>query len=154
MEELKEILLAEDDKNDIELTLTALKEYNLSNCVQIVRDGEEALDYLYKRKQYKNLPSGNPTLILLDLKMPRINGLEVLRQIKNDNKLKLIPTVVLTSSNEEKDIIESYRHGVNAYVVKPVNFQLFIDAVKKLGLFWALFNEPPPGCVKKTQKKK
>jgi CheY-like chemotaxis protein len=150
MKKIKEILLAEDDPNDVELTLGALNEYNLSNSVQVVHNGEEALDYLHRRGLYQHIPSGNPAVILLDLKMPKINGLEVLRHIKSDANLKYIPTVILTSSHEEKDIVESYKLGVNAYVVKPVDFKQFVCAVKELGMFWALYNEPPPGCVKKS----
>ncbi|MBN1602465.1 MAG: response regulator [Chitinispirillaceae bacterium] len=149
MNELKEILLAEDDPNDVELTLNALEDYNLSNSVQVVHNGEEAIDYLHRHGAFSTIPSGNPALILLDLKMPKVDGLEVLRHIKSDADLQNIPTVMLTSSREEKDIIESYKLGVNAYVVKPVDFQQFIDAVKKLGLFWALYNEPPPGSIRK-----
>lgn len=150
MEKIKEILLAEDDPNDVELTLGALNEYNLSNSVQVVHNGEEAIEYLHRRGPFKNIPAGNPAVILLDLKMPKINGLEVLRHIKTDKNLMYIPTVILTSSKEEKDIVESYKLGVNAYVVKPVDFKQFVCAVKELGMFWALFNEPPPGCVKKS----
>lgn len=152
MKEIKEILLAEDDVNDVELTLRALQEYNLSNSVQVVHNGEEAIDYLHRRGSFRSVPPGNPAVILLDLKMPKVDGLEVLRHIKSDENLKYIPTVILTSSREENDIIESYKLGVNAYVVKPVDFQQFISAVKKLGMFWALFNEPPPGCVKNSTK--
>jgi CheY-like chemotaxis protein len=150
MEKIKEILLAEDDPNDVELTLGALTEYNLSNSVQVVHNGEEALDYLHRRGSFQKIPPGNPAVILLDLKMPKINGLEVLRHIKSDAFLMYVPTVILTSSHEEKDIVESYKLGVNAYVVKPVDFKQFVCAVKELGMFWALFNEPPPGCVKKS----
>ncbi len=150
MEKIKEILLAEDDPNDIELTLSALNEYNLANSVQVVHNGEEAIDYLHRRGSFQNVPPGNPAVILLDLKMPKINGLEVLRHIKSDANLMYVPTVILTSSHEERDIVESYKLGVNAYVVKPVDFKQFVYAVKELGMFWALFNEPPPGCVKKS----
>jgi CheY-like chemotaxis protein len=150
MEKIKEILLAEDDPNDIELTLGALNEYHLSNSVQVVHNGEEAIEYLHRRGPYQSIPPGNPAVILLDLKMPKINGLEVLRHIKSDAFLMYIPTVILTSSHEERDIVESYKLGVNAYVVKPVDFKQFVCAVKELGMFWALFNEPPPGCIKKS----
>ncbi len=149
MDELKRILLAEDDERDIELTLAALEEFNLANEVVVVNDGEEALDYLYFQGKYANRPSGNPAVILLDIKMPKVTGLEVLKQIKSDENLKKIPTVILTSSKEEKDIIEGYSLGVNAFVVKPVDFEEFIQAVKQLGLFWAVINEPPPGSAKK-----
>lgn len=149
MKEFNRILLAEDNENDIELTLEALSEHNLVNEVDTVRDGEEALDYLYKRKQYEHRQSDNPAVILLDLKMPKIDGLEVLRQIKSDNNLKTIPVVMVTSSREESDLIKSYNLGVNAYVVKPVDFHEFINAVKQLGAFWAIVNEPPPGTAVK-----
>ena len=145
MNELHSILLAEDNPNDVELTLAAFSEHNLANEVFVVSDGEEALDYLYQRGRFKERPNGNPAVILLDLKMPKVNGLEVLRTIKQDEKLKKIPVVMLTSSREEPDLVRSYQLGVNAYVVKPVGFQSFMDAVKQIGVFWALFNEPPPG---------
>ena len=144
MNDLKRILLAEDDVRDIELTLAALEEFNLANEVLVVNDGQEALDYLYYRESFANRRAGNPAVILLDIKMPKVTGLEVLKEIKSDENLKTIPTVVLTSSREEKDLIESYKLGVNAYVVKPVDFEEFIKAVKHLGLFWAVINEPPP----------
>ncbi len=149
MSDIKNILFAEDNANDIELTLAALGEHNLANRVTVVRDGAEALDFLYHRGAYQSRENGNPCVILLDLKMPKMDGFQVLKTIRADSQLKMIPVVVLTSSREEKDLVESYKFGVNAYVVKPVNFQKFIDAVKKLGVFWALINEPPPGSVKK-----
>jgi len=152
MAELKRILLAEDNPQDVELTLTALDEHNLANEVVVVNDGAEALDYLYRRGKYAMRADNDPAVVLLDLKMPKVDGLEVLRTIKNDNKLKTIPLVILTSSREEKDLVESYKLGVNAYVVKPVNFQQFIEAVKELGAFWAVINEPPPGSVRKAKK--
>ena len=152
MAELKRILLAEDNPKDVELTLTALDEHNLANEVVVVNDGAEALDYLYRRGKYAMRADNDPAVVLLDLKMPKVDGLEVLRTIKNDNKLKTIPLVILTSSREEKDLVESYKLGVNAYVVKPVNFQQFIEAVKELGAFWAVINEPPPGSVRKAKK--
>jgi CheY-like chemotaxis protein len=145
MNELRSILLAEDNPNDVELTLAAFSEYNLVNEVFVVSDGEEALDYLHRRGRFKARPNGNPAVILLDLKMPKVDGLEVLRAIKQDDKLRSIPVVMLTSSREEPDLHRSYQLGVNAYVVKPVDFRSFTDAVKQLGAFWALFNEPPPG---------
>lgn len=151
MTELKRILIAEDDPNDIELTLAALEEFNLANEVVIAHDGEEVLDYLYYRARFESRPKGNPAVILLDIKMPKVNGLEVLSQIKNDDNLKKIPTVILTSSREEKDLIDGYRLGVNAFVVKPVDFQEFIHAVKQLGLFWAVINEAPPGSIRKSK---
>lgn len=143
------ILMVEDDPKDVELTLTALDEYKLANEVVVARDGEEALDYLYCRGRFKDRPSDNPAVLLLDLKLPKVDGLEVLKQIKADEKLKLIPVVVLTSSHEEKDMVSSYKLGVNAYVVKPVDFHEFVNAVKELGVFWAVINEPPPGSAKK-----
>jgi DNA-binding response OmpR family regulator len=150
MSNLGRILLVEDDPKDVELTLTALEEYNLANEVVVARDGEEALDYLYRRGTFTTRSTDNPAVLLLDLKLPRVDGLEVLQQIKADAKLKLIPVVVLTSSHEEKDMVTSYKLGVNAYVVKPVDFHEFVNAVKELGIFWALVNEPPPGSVKKS----
>lgn len=141
--------MVEDDSKDVELTLTALEEYNLANEVVVVRDGEEALDYLYYRGEFKTRAQDNPAVMLLDLKLPKVSGLEVLQQIKSDEKLKLIPVVVLTSSKEEKDMVASYKLGVNAYVVKPVDFHEFVNAIKELGAFWAVINEPPPGSLKK-----
>lgn len=148
MAELKKILLVEDNPNDVELTLEALAEHNLANAVEVVRDGVEALDYLCRREKYASRPQGNPALILLDLKLPKLDGHEVLRRIRADKDLKLIPVVVLTSSREESDLAQSYQNGANAFVVKPVVFHDFIDAVRELGLFWAVFNEPPPGSIK------
>ena len=150
MNGLRRILMVEDDPKDVELSLTALEEYNLANEVVVVRDGSEALDYLYRRGNFKTRPSGNPALLLLDLKLPKVDGLEVLQQIRGDAGLKLMPVVVLTSSREEKDMVTSYQLGVNAYVVKPVDFHQFVNAVKELGVFWALINEPPPGSIKRT----
>ncbi len=144
MSELKTVLLAEDNPHDVELTLEALAEHNLVNEVVVVQNGEEALDYLYRRSKFKMRTSAAPAVVLLDLKMPKVDGLEVLRTVKSDDHLKAIPVVMLTSSREEQDLIESYRLGVNAYVVKPVDFQQFFQAVKQLGIFWALINEPPP----------
>ena len=152
MAELKRILLAEDNPKDVELTLTALDEHHLANEVVVVHDGAETLDYLYRRGKFAMRADNNPAVVLLDLKMPKVDGLEVLRTIKGDHNLKTIPVVILTSSREERDLVESYKLGVNAYVVKPVNFQQFIDAVKELGAFWAILNEPPPGSVRKTHK--
>ena len=150
MSELARILLVEDDPRDVELTLTALGDYNLANEVVIARDGEKALDYLYSRGEFSGRSQDNPAVMLLDLKLPKIDGLEVLQQIRSDERLKLIPVVVLTSSHEEKDMIRSYQLGVNAYVVKPVDFHEFVNAIKELGVFWAVINEPPPGSVKKA----
>ena len=143
------ILLVEDDPKDVELTLTALEEYNLANEVVVTRDGEEALDYLYCRGKFATRSKENPAVMLLDLKLPKVDGLEVLQQIKSDEQLKLIPVVVLTSSSEEKDMLRSYRLGVNAYVVKPVDFHEFVNAIKELGVFWAVINEAPPGSIGK-----
>jgi DNA-binding response OmpR family regulator len=149
MNKLGRILLVEDDPKDVELTLTALEEYNLANEVIVARDGEEALDYLYARGKFKTRSSDNPAVMLLDLKLPKVDGLEVLKQIKSEEKLRMMPVVVLTSSKEEKDMVASYRLGVSAYVVKPVDFHEFVNAIKELGVFWAVINEPPPGSVRK-----
>jgi len=146
---LGRILLVEDDPKDVELTLTALEEYNLANEVIVARDGEEALEYLYSRGKFKTRSSGNPAVVLLDLKLPKVDGLEVLKQVKSEEKLRMIPIVVLTSSKEEKDMVASYKLGVSAYVVKPVDFHEFVNAIKELGIFWAVINEPPPGSVRK-----
>jgi DNA-binding response OmpR family regulator len=148
MSTLGRIVLVEDDPKDVELTLTALEEYNLANEVIVTRDGEEALDYLYRRGTFSTRSNDNPAVLLLDLKLPRVDGLEVLQQIKSDQKLKMIPVVVLTSSREERDMVASYSLGVNAYVVKPVNFHEFVNAIKELGIFWAIINQPPPGSIK------
>jgi len=152
--ELKRILLVEDDPRDVELILESLGDYNLANEVVVARDGEEALDYLCCRETFKSRPNGNPAVVLLDLKLPKISGMEVLRQIRSDQKLKMMPVVILTSSREEKDWVESYKLGVNAYVVKPVDFHEFVKAVKDVGAFWAVVNEPPPGSVGKVKKGK
>ncbi len=150
MNTLGRILMVEDDPRDVELTMTALDEYNLANEVVVTRDGNEALDYLYCRGEFSSRSNENPAVMLLDLKLPKIDGLEVLQQIRSDERLKMIPVVVLTSSHEEKDMIRSYQLGVNAYVVKPVDFHEFVNAVKELGVFWAVINEPPPGSIKKV----
>lgn len=142
--EVKRILLVEDNANDAELTLTALAENNFANEVDVVRDGAEALDYLFRRGEYSSRGHNNPALVLLDLKLPKVDGLEVLEQIKTDEKLKTVPVVMLTSSREEPDLIRSYDLGVNAYVVKPVEFGEFMHALKELGFFWAVINQPPP----------
>jgi DNA-binding response OmpR family regulator len=147
---LGRILLVEDDPKDVELTLTALDEYHLANEVVVASDGEQALDYLYYRGKYAQRNRENPSVLLLDLKLPKIDGLDVLKQIRSDEQLKLIPVVVLTSSREEKDMVASYNLGVNAYVVKPVDFHEFVNAVREVGAFWAVINEPPPGSVRKT----
>ena len=148
MSTLGRILLVEDDPKDVELTLTALEEYHLANEVVVAGDGEEALDYLYRRGSFATRSNDNPAVLLLDLKLPKVDGLEVLQQIKSDENLKIIPVVVLTSSHEEKDMVASYRLGVNAYVVKPVDFHEFVNAIRELGFFWAIINEPPPGSIK------
>lgn len=139
----KEILLVDDDPSDVELTLIALQEHNLANSVVVAWDGAEALDYLYRRGQYSDRAPGNPVAVLLDLKMPKLSGLEVLHQVKNDPALKTIPIVMLTSSHQERDITTSYELGVNSYVVKPVIFEDFVQAVRQIGLFWVLTNETP-----------
>jgi CheY-like chemotaxis protein len=149
MTELERILLAEDNEHDVELTLSALSEHRLANEVVVVRDGAEALDYLYRRGRYQQREAGNPVVVLLDLKMPKVDGLEVLRRIKQDDALRQMPVVMLTSSREENDLVETYRLGVNAYVVKPVEFGRFVQAVGELGVFWAVVNEAPPGSVRK-----
>jgi CheY-like chemotaxis protein len=148
MSTLGRILLVEDDPKDMELSLTALEEYHLANEVVVARDGEEALDYLYRRGSFATRLNDNPAVLLLDLKLPKVDGLEVLQQIKSDENLKIIPVVVLTSSHEEKDMVASSSLGVNAYVVKPADFHEFVNAIKELGFFWAVINEPPPGSIK------
>lgn len=150
MIEIKRILLVEDDPRDVELTLTALEAKNLANEVLVVHDGEEALDFLYRRGKFRMRTPGHPAVVMLDLKLPKVDGLSVLRQLKATEELKMIPIVVLTSSNEERDIVESYKLGVNAYVVKPIDFHDFVNAVKELGLFWAVINEPPPGSIRRA----
>jgi CheY-like chemotaxis protein len=141
---LKSILLAEDNQNDIDLTLLAFKDLDPANNLEVVNDGVEAMEYLRFEGKFKNRIAGNPAVIFLDLKMPRMDGIEVLKEIRNDQSLKLIPVVMLTSSREEKDLLESYKMGVNAYVVKPVDFKQFIIAVRQLVAFWAVLNEQPP----------
>ena len=142
--ELKRILLAEDNANDLELTLAALRANRLANEVIVVRDGAEALEWLFRRGQFADRDDDLPAFVLLDLKMPKVDGLEVLRQIKSDARLRLTPVVMLTASREESDLIRSYQLGVNAYVVKPVEFASFMDAVRQIGAFWAVVNETPP----------
>lgn len=146
---LKRIVLVEDDPVDAEMTLKALEAHHLANEVLHLRDGAEALAFFYRRDAFSGRPNGNPAVVLLDLKMPKVNGLEVLRQIKSDPSLKQIPVVVMTSSREDRDLQAAYRLGVNAYVVKPVKFPEFVDAVKQVGAFWAILNEPPLGSVGK-----
>jgi CheY-like chemotaxis protein len=145
---LKPILLVEDNPKDLELTLIALGKTNLANEVVVARDGVEALDYLRQSGEHDGRPQGNPAVVLLDLKLPRIDGLQVLAEIRGDAALKSIPVVILTSSREEQDVLKSYDLGVNAYVVKPVGFKDFIEAIQDLGVFWAVLNEPPPGSFR------
>ncbi|MRX07335.1 response regulator [Pseudoduganella sp. FT25W] len=142
---LKPILLVEDNPNDLELTLIALERSQLANEVIVVRDGAEALDYLHARGAFAAREQGNPAVVLLDLKLPKVDGLEVLAEIRGSGTLKSMPVVMLTSSREEQDLIRSYELGVNAYVVKPVDFGEFVRAIADLGIFWAVLNEPPPG---------
>jgi CheY-like chemotaxis protein len=144
MNSLKPILLVEDNLNDIELTCAALKQNNVANEVVVTRHGGEALDYLRRQGNFQERSPGHPVVVFLDLKMPKVDGLEVLRQMKSDPSLKVIPVVMLTSSREEADLVKSYQLGVNAYVVKPVGFEQFTDAIRQLGIFWAVLNEPPP----------
>jgi len=148
MAELKPILLVEDNPKDVELTLAALSRSMLANEVVVVRDGVEALDYLGRRGKFAERPPGNPAVVLLDLKLPKIDGLQVLEQIKKDGLIRQMPVVMLTSSREECDLINSYQLGVNAYVVKPVKFEDFVSTISDLGVFWAVLNEPPPGSMK------
>ena len=152
MNKLKRILLAEDDPNDVELTVCALAAHNLVNEVVVARDGAEVLDYVYRRGLFAGRSAGNPVVILLDLKMPRVGGLEVIRQLKGDERTRRIPVVVLTSSREEFDLTECYSLGANAYVVKPVKFGEFAEVVKNLGVFWAMITEPPPGDSGRTRR--
>jgi len=150
MTDLKRVLLAEDSARDVELTLEALAGNRLANEVVVARDGAEAWDYLTRSGKYGERPVGNPAVVLLDLKMPKMDGLEVLRSMRADENLRSVPVVVLTSSREERDVVESYKLGVNAYVVKPVAFDDFVTAVKNVGLFWAVLNQPPPGSVRRN----
>ncbi|MBZ4335861.1 response regulator [Corallococcus interemptor] len=146
MIELKRILLVEDSANDVALTLAALEEVHLANEVVVVRDGQQALDYLFRKGEYANRQDGHPAVVLLDLKLPKVDGLEVLEKVKGAPELKAVPVVMLTSSREERDLARSYGLGVNAYVVKPVAFPDFVSALRELGLFWAVVNQPPPGA--------
>ncbi len=150
MDTCKRILLVEDDPNDIELTLGVLNAHNLANDVVITRDGVEALDYLYRRGEFAQRPEGNPVVTLLDLNLPKLGGLQVLRQLKADEQLRSVPIVILTSSREDRDLDECYKLGVNAYVVKPVHFADFVEAVTRIGAFWVLANEPPLGSTKQA----
>ncbi|HEV7368548.1 response regulator [Arenibaculum sp.] len=145
MADLKPILLVEDNPKDIELTLAALEKSQLANEVVVLRDGAEALDYLRCTGPFADRLGGTPAVVLLDLKLPKVDGLEVLSAIKNDPKLRSLPVVMLTSSREERDVVRSYQLGVNAFVVKPVDFREFFQAIQEVGAFWAVLNEPPPG---------
>lgn len=149
---LKPILLVEDDPRDLELTLVALERSQLANEVIIVRDGEAALEYLTRSGDYAGRSEGNPAVILLDLKLPKVNGLEVLQTVRNTEPLRSVPVVMLTSSHEESDVLRSYQLGVNAYVVKPVEFKQFVEAIADLGIFWAVLNEPPPGSLRTRRR--
>jgi CheY-like chemotaxis protein len=149
MDTLGRILMVEDDPKDVELTMLALEGHNLASEVVVTRDGEEALDYLYRRGKHAARSSDDPAVIRLDLKLPKIDGLEVLHQVKTDDNLKIIPVVVLTYSREEMDLVSSYKLGVNAYVVKPVDFHEVVNAIKELGVFWAIINAAPPGTVRR-----
>ena len=144
MSHLRPILLAEDNPNDVELTLTALHSLNLANEIVVVNDGAQVLDFLHRRNTFSSRPAVAPAVILLDLKMPRVDGLAALQQIRSDPALRMLPIVILTSSREENDLVKGYELGANAYVVKPVDFDQFISAISQLGVFWALINEPPP----------
>jgi DNA-binding response OmpR family regulator len=141
---MKNILLVEDDPNDVELIMTGLASNNVANEIVVARDGQEALDYLYCSGKYEGRTGGIPAAVLLDLKLPKVGGLEVLKNMRSNEKLARVPVVILTSSREEKDIIEGYRLGTNGYVVKPLDFHQFVDAVRLTGAFWAVINEPPP----------
>jgi CheY-like chemotaxis protein len=149
---LKPILLVEDNPKDLELTLVALEKTNLANEVVVVRDGAEALDYLFCKGNHQGRVKGNPAVVLLDLKLPKVDGLEVLEKVKSDPELQAVPVVMLTSSREERDLLRSYKLGVNAYVVKPVGFREFIESIQDLGIFWAVLNEPPPGSARPVRK--
>jgi CheY-like chemotaxis protein len=149
---LKPILLVEDDARDLELTLVALERSQLANEVIVVRDGAVALDYLLREGEYAERSEGNPAVVLLDLKLPKVNGLEVLKTVRSTDALRSLPVVMLTSSHEETDVLRSYELGVNAYVVKPVEFKQFVSAIADLGVFWAVLNEPPPGSLRATRR--
>lgn len=148
MSTLKPILIVEDNPNDLELTLNALEKSRLANEVVVARDGAEASDYLFRKGVHARRPPGNPAVVLLDLKLPKIDGLELLRMVRADDETGRTPIVLLTSSREERDVINGYKLGVNAYVVKPVNFSEFVQAIQDLGVFWAVLNEPPPGSAR------
>jgi len=149
---LKPILLVEDDARDLELTLIALERSQLANEVVVVRDGAQALEYLQREGEFADRAEGNPAVVLLDLKLPKVNGLEVLKIVRSTREMRSLPTVMLTSSHEESDVVASYDLGVNAYVVKPVEFKEFVSAIADLGIFWAVLNEPPPGSAKASRR--
>jgi CheY-like chemotaxis protein len=149
---LKPIVLVEDNPNDLELTLVALERSQLANEVIVLRDGAEALDYLFRRNAFSDRNIGNPAVLLLDLKLPKVDGLEVLKAIRESEELRSVPVVMLTSSREEPDLQRAYALGVNAYVVKPVEFKEFVSAISDLGIFWAVLNEPPPGSLRLTRR--
>jgi CheY-like chemotaxis protein len=149
---LKPILLVEDDARDLELTLVALERSELANEVVSVRDGAAALDYLRREGEHAGRPAGNPAVMLLDLKLPKVDGLQVLKAVRETPELRSLPIVMLTSSHEEGDVVKSYELGVNAYVVKPVEFKAFVSAIADLGVFWAVLNEPPPGSTKAARR--
>ncbi len=149
---LKPILLVEDDARDLELTLVALERSELANEVVVVRDGAQALEYLRREGEFADRAPGNPAVVLLDLKLPKVDGLEVLRSVRQTTELRSLPIVMLTSSHEEGDVVKSYELGVNAYVVKPVEFKAFVSAIADLGVFWAVLNEPPPGSAKAARR--
>jgi CheY-like chemotaxis protein len=149
---LKPILLVEDDARDLELALVALERSQLANEVIVVRDGAQALDYLRREGEFAARAEGNPAVVLLDLKLPKVNGLEVLQAVREQSALRSIPIVMLTSSQEESDVLRSYELGVNAYVVKPVEFKQFVAAIADLGVFWAVLNEPPPGSLRASRR--
>jgi DNA-binding response OmpR family regulator len=149
---LKPILLVEDDARDLELALVALERSQLANEVIVVRDGAQALEYLRREGPFADRPEGNPAVVLLDLKLPKVNGLEVLQAVRGEAALRSLPVVMLTSSQEESDVVRSYELGVNAYVVKPVEFKQFVAAIADLGVFWAVLNEPPPGSLRASRR--
>lgn len=148
---LKPILIVEDNANDLALTLNALEKSRLANEVIVARDGAEGADYLFRRGEYADRPAGNPAVVLLDLKLPKIDGLELLKMVREHDQTGKTPVVLLTSSREERDVVDGYRLGVNAYVVKPVEFREFVQAIQDLGVFWAVLNEPPPGSTRVTR---
>ena len=152
MENVPRILLAEDSPRDAELIISALREFHVANEILHVRDGAEALDYLFRRGAFADRPAGLPVVVMLDLKMPKVDGLEVLRQIRADSNLKTLPVVIMTSSREEQDVVRSYELGTNSYVVKPIQFPEFVESVKKVGAYWAVINEPPPGTVSANRR--